>query len=139
MIELMERRSWTKVDGERPETYIQRIKLQTQHMVNFRLSRGSCYMIKFGEDDIRPMFEDQISISKLKQELRTPVNTHWDCPLCQPYDNWTGLADIENNRRFLCRIVSPKYEGGAIDEEGTYTKCVCILRAKYKKGLKFKP
>jgi hypothetical protein len=138
VIDLLERVQWIRGEDEKAENFINRIRLQEQQFVNMKRSQGRCFMIKFGLDDIRPMWENQINIMDLKELIRTPLDTHWDCPLCQPYDAWTGLTDMDNNRRFLCRIVAPRYEGGCIDEEGTYSKCVCILKPKHRSRLKFK-
>ena len=124
-----------EVKGSKHDVEDRRKLLNTQYAAMKR-SYGPCYMVKFGDDDIRPMWENQISISNLKQEIKPPWGEHYDCPLCQPYD------DPElRERRNMCKVVIPKYSGGAIDEEGVLMKCPCILdkRNRVKKELKFKP
>lgn len=137
--ELLERKKWVSGDEESKVDFIARIKLQHQQFYDLKRAHGQLYVIKFGEDDSRPMWEDQISMAKLKAELRTPLGTEWDCPLCQPYDKWSGTADIESNRRFMCRIIAPDYVNGCIEDVGVLKKCSCILKPKYRRNLKLKP
>ena len=137
MVTLLFREIWLRRDEESKEDYANRQKLQRKQLIDLWRSRGQCYMIKFGEDDIRPMWESDISIIKLREEVRTPLGGKWDCPLCQPYDDYTGVAEIDKNRRYFTRIINPKYPEGTIDEGGVYSRCPCVIKQKYRNELKF--
>ena len=138
MNELLSRKMWIIRENESRADYVTRLNLQHRQLIEFKRAKGQCYMVLFGEDDARPMWENQISIKELKEQIRNPHGNRWDCPLCQPYDNWEGIAGIEQNRRYMTRIIYPRYNNGAIEEEGIYQKCPCILRPKQRTHLKFK-
>ena len=136
MNDLLLRKNWVTQKDEPKDTYIARIKLQDQQFIDLKRVYGRLFIVKFSDDDLRPLWESQINVNSLKNTTHTPINTEWECPLCQPYDNWTGFADMERNRRYLCKVVAPKYKTGCIDEEGTYSKCICILPPRLRKRLK---
>lgn len=138
MNDLLLRKNWVIQESEDKAGFIARIKLQDKQYMDLKRARGRLFMVLFGDNDVRPMWEDQISMKALKQQIRTPFDTEWDCPLCQPHDSWGGLAEIDNNRKYFTKIVSPKYKDGCIDEEGVYTKCVCIMKPRLKSRLKIK-
>ena len=135
---LLYRRAWEKLEGETQENFIMRLNLQFQQLSDLRRVRGQCYMIYIGEGDVRPMWENEISTRLVKEESHTPIRTKWDCPLCQPYDNWEGLASIQQNRRYMTRVIDPKYNNGTIDEGSVLQKCPCVLNPKARTRLKFK-
>lgn len=138
MNELFERETWQPREGEDALQFHKRKELQRQHVRRIFKSRGFLYMVKFGEDpttgafDVRPMWEDSISIPMLRQEIKGPMGMSYDCPLCQPYDN-DGLS-----RRFMCKIANPKYDDGFIDGLGVWTKCPCLDGPKQRQYHRFK-
>ena len=133
MYELLQRKTADSIKEGDPRGAAKRKELLNAQFSAMKRAHGHCYMIKFGEDDIRPMWEDQISIKQLRQEIKSPWGDQYDCPLCQPYDDPETKA-----RRNMCRIVIPKYVGGAIDEEGVLCKCPCILGAKKRQFMRLK-
>lgn len=138
MNELFERETWIAREGETALQFHKRKELQTQHLYKLRRARGSLYMVKFGEDpttgafDVRPMWEDNISIPMLRQEIKGPMGMAYDCPLCQPYDS------DHLGRRYMCRIADPRYEDGFIDSLGVWAKCPCLDQPKKRQYHKFK-
>lgn len=138
MVDLLKKDSWLIGEEESKRDFVSRIKLQDRQFVETRRLHGHMYMLYYEDGDVRPMREDQISITELKAQIRTPLDTEYDCPLCQPYDRWEGLVEMDQNRRYLCKIVSPKYLHGSIEEVGIWKKCPCVTKPKNRKYLKFK-
>jgi len=130
--------SWQSKQNETSELFILRKELQFKTWYNTIKRRGNLYMMKFGEKDVRPMWEDQINISELVNLIKSPALVPFDCPLCQPYDYFDVQEGQYVQRRYLTKIVHPKYPEGFIDKEGVWAKCPCILKGEERKYLKFK-
>jgi len=122
---------WIQEPGEQGDAFIARNRLQLQQFSDMVNRRGLCYVVKLCDGSIRAMWEDEINISKLKEEVSVPFGAASSCPLCQPYDS-------EGNRRmFMARIIDPRYPNGFIDTDGIATKCVCIYKGVKRERLKF--
>ena len=129
--------NWQQQIDEPTDVFSARIKVQNSSWQNNIQIHGNCYMIKFGECDIRPMFEDQIDVELLRQQVISPSSRSFDCPLCQPYDNFNYTTNQYEDRRHLTRIINPGYPSGFIDKEGVWCKCPCLLKGEKHKKLKF--
>ena len=138
MEELLLSKTWQQQDGELPEAYMVRTDLQFQTWRDMVRKHGHCYMVKFGDNDIRPMWEDQIDSEVLVREITPPTFVPFDCPLCQPYDNFDITVGRYIDRRYLTRVVHPKYPDGFIDKSGVLMKCPCLIKGDKRKWLKFK-
>jgi len=122
---------WLAKENEPPEIFVARLKLQLKEWSDTVRRHGNCYMVKFGAEDIRPMWEDQINIGELARAIEQPAFTVLDCPLCQPYD-------LSGERNYLTRIIHPKYPEGFVDKTGVWIKCACLTKGESRKYLKFK-
>lgn len=138
MNQLLFRKTWERKPDEDIEQFRNRTEEQKRNLYLLKKQRGPCFMVKFGDDDIRPMWADQIEMQKLMQEIRTPVGSPVQCPLCQPYDAWDGFNRIDENRRMFCKVVDPKYHNGCADEIGVYAKCVCLMSITKRGNIPFK-
>ena len=136
--ELLMSTEWEISPGESPEIFTTRVKVQKETWWQMTRNHGQCYMVKFGDDDIRPMWEDQINSGKLAEVIKSPTGMPLDCPLCQPYDHFDVTVNQYDIRRYLTKIVHPRYPEGFIDKEGTWVKCVCLKKGEDRKFLKFK-
>lgn len=136
--QLILRKTWDRQPDEDGGAFHDRVREQKRNLYLLQKQRGPCFMIKFGEDDIRPMWADQIDMRVLINEIRTPVGTPIQCPLCQPYDAWGGMGNIDDNRRMFCKIINPKYRDGCADETGVSAKCVCLMPATKRNKIPFK-
>lgn len=137
MNELLISTAWEAKENESQEIYTIRIEQQKQEFRNMRYRHGNCYMVKFNEGDIRPMWEDQMNLEKLRQEVYTPTGIPLDCPMCQPYDHWDPVTLRFTERRYLTKIIHFRYPEGFIDKEGVFTKCPCLIKGENRKRLKF--
>ena len=135
---LLHREQWLAHKDEEIQDYAKRLSIQTRQFLLSVKRRGYCYIVKFGEDDLRPMWEDNINIIILKKDVIKTGGGTYDCPLCQPYDPFGQLIDTELSRRFLCKIISPQYDDGCLDEGGVWAKCPCIDPPKRRNRHKFK-
>lgn len=138
MDELCYSETWKQGKEEDALTFNTRKVTQTKVLYDMRRKHGQCYLVKFGEEDIRPMWEDVIDINQLSKDILSPMGTVLDCPLCQPYDNWNTMEGHYDSRRYMCKIVNPKYPEGVIDRGGVWQKCACVCEPEKKKYLKFK-
>jgi hypothetical protein len=138
MSELLLSAAWEKQDNEDIEIYTARVAIQHEAWWQLTRKRGQCYMVKFRDNDIRPMWEDDIDIEYIRKEIMSPSNMPLDCPLCQPYDHFNISINQYDNRRYLTKIVQPKYPEGFIDKEGVWAKCPCRKKGEDRKYLKFK-
>ena len=129
---------WAQREGETIELFTLRKELQFKIWHDITKKRGHLYMVKFGEGDIRPMWEDNINVTELVHSMKSPAIIPFDCPLCQPYDYFDIQIGQYIQRRYLTRIIYPKYPEGFIDKNGVWTKCCCILKGESRKYLKFK-
>jgi hypothetical protein len=129
--------NWTQQSGEPDEVYTARMVAQKSALHDMILHKGNCYMVKFGEDDIRPMWENQIDSEVLRKQVPSPLTMPLDCPLCQPYDHFDITANNYDTRRYLTKIINPKYPEGFIDKGGVWTKCPCQIKGEARKYLKF--
>ena len=127
---------WKQKEGEDGLQYDTRIKLLEQGFHEYKRKHGSCYMVKFGENDVRPMWEDQIDITKLAKEILSPVGMPLDCPVCQPYDIWDPIL-LKMTRYYMCKVINPRFPEGFMDTGGVWRKCACILKGEHYKRLKF--
>jgi len=137
MNELLISTTWETKENEPQEIYATRMEIQKQEFRDMRYRHGNCYMVKFADGDIRPMWEDQIDREKLRQSVYTPTGIPLDCPLCQPYDYWDSIASRFTERRYLTKIIHFRYPEGFIDKEGVWTKCPCLIKGEDRKRLKF--
>lgn len=135
---LITSQEWQQQENETIEVFILRKELQFKTWHDIIKKRGQLYMLKFGEDDIRPIWEEQIDVPVLVASMKSPALIPYDCPLCQPYDYFDIQAGQYVQRRYLAKIVHPKYPEGFIDKEGVWVKCVCFLKGEDRKYLKFK-
>ena len=135
---ILYRQSWLITPNENIIQYISRLQLQTEQFGQLIRRRGMCYLLKFKVDDIRPIWECDISPDILRQQILTPRGTQWECPLCQPYDIWDHISSQLTNRRYMCKVVAPQYRTGCIDEDGVDMKCCCTHKGERRKRLKFK-
>jgi len=130
--------NWQIKPNEDTEVFKLRIELQTQEWQRMVRQHGHLYMIRFGENDIRPTQEDQIDTAELVKLIVQPVFIALDCPLCQPYDHFDIHTSSYSDRRYLTKIVHPRYPEGFIDKDGVWTKCPCLIKGEDRKWLKFK-
>jgi hypothetical protein len=130
--------NWKIKANESVEIFNLRIHIQTQEWQNTVRQHGNIYLIKFGENDIRVLQEDQIDIEELVKQIVQPIYVALDCPLCQPYDHFDVQTMQYVERRYLTKIVYPKYPEGFIDKEGVWCKCCCTLKGERRKWLKFR-
>lgn len=130
--------SWQPIPGETQEIYTARLASQRQIFKDLVFRHGRCYMVKFGPEDIRPMWEDQINLEELRRQIKSPGNDELDCPLCQPYDHWDSTIGRYTEQRYLTRIIHYIYPEGFIDKTGVWTKCPCLITGEKRKKLKFK-
>ena len=75
------RKELEPIDGEDQLNFSTRRQLAMHRFKDAVRKHGPLYMIRFGDNDIRPMHEDQIDISKLSQEILSPVGMPFDCIL----------------------------------------------------------
>lgn len=137
MIEFLSSENWQRKKDETIEIYHARIESQKTTWHNMCKQHGNMYMVKFGEEDTRPMWEDQINVEELVSQLPSPSGRPLDCPLCQPYDTFNYELGKYLVRRFLTKIINPNYPEGFIDKEGVWIKCPCIIKPEKRKYLKF--
>ena len=128
---------WQIQENETAEVFTLRKELQLKTWYEIVRKHGHLYMVKFGEDDIRPMWENKINVPELVKSIPSPALIPHDCPLCQPYDYFDIHTGQYVQRRHLTKIVHPKYPEGFIDRGGVWVKCVCILKGEDRKYLKF--
>ena len=129
--------SWELQENETPDVFVLRKELQFKTWYDMIKKHGQLYMVKFGIDDIRPIWEDHINISELVKLIKSPALVSFDCPLCQPYDNFDIQAGQYVQRRYLAKIIHPRYPEGFADREGVWRKCCCLLQGEDRKWLKF--
>lgn len=129
---------WEVKEGETPEQTEIRTKLLEQRFYDNKRIHGNCFMIKFGEDDVRPMYEDQLDMRTITEQVKSPVGMPLDCVLCQPYDEWNFIENNYKDRRYLCKILSPRFLDGFADKGGVWMKCVCTLKGEHSRHLKIK-
>lgn len=84
---------------------------------------GRPFVVNYGDSDLRILWAKEIKVDRLKQDVRSPIGTSYDCPLCQPYDAWDGFSQANKERRFQCKVIDPKY--GEM-ERGTWMRCPCL-------------
>ncbi len=130
-IELPVSAEWKRGVEESDILFLAREKQQRTMWKNLVHKYGQCYMIKFDDNDIRPMWEDQIDVKNLIEQIKQPTFSSLSCPLCQPYD-------MTNERTYLTKIINPDYPEGFVDKAGVWKKCVCILKGEERRFLKFK-
>lgn len=130
--QLIYSRHWIQKEGEEFSAYIARCDLQQKQFDMLMKRKGFCFMIKFGIDDVRPMWECDIDITELMKIIILP-KVAIDCPLCQPYDD-----EVTKERTFMTRIIDPGYPNGFADTDGVLHKCVCIYKGRKREMLKFK-
>lgn len=138
MSDLLTSIEWEQQPNETIEIYMARTETQKETWRLMVRHRGQCYMVKFGDNDIRPMWEDQIDTGKLAEIIKSPIGMPLDCPLCQPYDNFDNVANIYRNRRYMTKIINQRYPEGFVDREGVWIKCPCLKKGEDRKYLKFK-
>lgn len=127
-------KTWVPEKDEHPEAYQARRNRQLKQYGVLVRSRGQCYVVQFGDRDVRPMWENQISIVQLVKEVSHKFGVSYDCPLCQPYDP----NDEDTERRYITKIVHPHFPEGFIDKGGVWMKCACTSKGKKFEMLKFK-
>lgn len=137
--ELIYRKEWMPIENESHENFAKRTMAQIAEFHAEMRARGKCYMVKFSDDDIRPMWENKTSKSELHRTVSRPNEGAWDCPLCQPYDPWDTVGARIIERRYMTKVVMPWYPNGCADEEGVWMKCPCIKRGERRKSTKFLP
>lgn len=128
---------WIQHKEEPIEVFSARISMQNKTWDTTIQTHGACYMVKFDKQDIRPMFENQIDVSILRQQILGPNGKTLDCPICQPYDPTNHITNHYIERQYLTKIINPQYSDGFIDKEGVWTKCPCLLKGEKQKRLKF--
>lgn len=138
MINLLSRETWTHRKDETYKDFEAREHKQKEQFRTLKQERGACFMIKYGADDIRPIWESSIDPDVLREEIRAPDGLPWDCPLCQPYDSWYGRGLIQENRQYMTRIVEPNWYNGCVEEDGVYSKCICFRNNRAKRTKKRK-
>ena len=129
--------TWAQGPEENNKAYYIRTASQNNAFRQLQRTHGKCYMIKYDDGDTRPMWEDQINITKLKKEIKDPLGNEYDCPLCQPYDMWDSLFSKHLPRLYLTKIIIPRYSDGFIDVGGTWQKCHCLAKGEERRRLKF--
>ena len=129
---------WERADKEDEKAFQLRILSQKKQFKAYMRQHGRCYLVKFEENDIRPIWEDQIDIVNLIKELHSPMGSSFDCPLCQPYDIWDNVVTQYTGKNYLTKIVNPKYEDGFIDKGGVWLKCPCLVKGEDRHNFKFK-
>lgn len=122
--------AWRRRNGESAEQYHRRIKEQRKEFESLIRAYGRPYIIRYGTDDVRTMWSKGIKADKLRAEVLSPIGTKFNCPLCQPYDNWTGYADDNDNRRYLCKTINPYFPNDMEENGGVWMKCPCIRRKR---------
>lgn len=137
-LELLTSTEWQLKPDESQEIFAARITIQKESWWQMTRNHGQCYMVKFGNDDIRPMWEYQINIGELAEIIKSPTGMPLDCPLCQPYDYFDCIINQYVQRRYLTKIINPRYPEGFIDKTGTWIKCPCLKKGEDRKFLKFK-
>ena len=134
---LLSRETWKMGVDEDASVFSIRMATQKKELSDLIKKHGQCFMVKFGEDDIRPMWEDSINPNKLREEIRGPDGMFWDCPLCQPYDAWYP-GSMNKDRQYFCKIIKPGWYSGCLEEDGISAKCVCIAKDRKHKFKKEK-
>ncbi len=134
--DLLLSKAWKPKPEESLEIFTSRVEIQKIQLRDYMRQHGKCYMVKFGLDDVRPMWEDQIDSKILIEQIKSPTGLPYDCPLCQPYDNFDIVTRVAY-RRYLTKIVHPSYLEGFIDSSGVWQKCACLLKGEERKWLKF--
>jgi hypothetical protein len=137
MMELLTSTEWQRNENETEDIFTVRKATQLNTWQQMKRKRGNCYLVKFGNNDIRPMWEDQIDSKKLVEMVQSPTSIPLDCPLCQPYDYFDTTIGQYKYRRFMAKVVNPKYPEGFIDKEGVWMKCPCLKKGPERKNLKF--
>ncbi len=135
---LLYQEAWEQGKDEKIEDFGARKDLQREQLYQSERIHGHCYMIKFGDDDLRPIWESQLDMADLSRRILSPIGMPLDCPLCQPYDHWDKLQNRYTDRRFMTKIIDPKYPEGVVDRGGVWAKCPCLLKGDARKNLKFK-
>lgn len=128
--------SWKPKADEPLDVFAARVEAQRTQLRDYMRKHGKLYMVKFAEDDVRPMWEDQIDSNILRVQIPSPTGFPYECPLCQPYDG-VDMVTKQPDRRYMTKIVDPKYPEGFIDQGGVWCKCPCILKGEDRKWLKF--
>ena len=136
-MDIIYRAYWIKQEKEDEKTHYIRTLHQKKQLRDLVRKHGRCYLVKFGNGDIRPMWEDQINIAELIKELRSPSGMPFDCPLCQPYNIWDTLEGRYSEQKFMTKIISPKYRLGLADEDGVWIKCPCLVAGEGRRKQKF--
>jgi len=135
---LLYRAAWDKpTANENTNQFIMRLNVQMKQIHTTIRQHGLCYMIKFSDEDIRPMWEDQIDFKELYEKILSPIGVPLDCPLCQPYDYWDMQECHYTDRKYMTKIVYPRYPEGVIDRGGVWLKCPCTFKDIKLKKLKF--
>lgn len=137
MNELLLSTTWQRRPEEKDEIFLARIEAQKMKWLDLLKNHGQCYMVKFGEGDIRPMWEDSIHRGKLRSQVPSPIGVPLDCPLCQPYDLFDPVLGKYDHRRYLTKVIYPRYPEGFIDKEGVWIKCPCLKKGDERRFSKF--
>ena len=127
---------WAQEPDESDNDYRHRRQRQASEFLDYRRAHGNCYMVQMSPTEAKPMWEDEIDIERLKSEITMDFGVALDCPLCQPFDYRNPMAEVE--RRHICKIINPNYDGGFADKSGVYAKCACLSRGAKRERLKFR-
>lgn len=138
MTDLLLSTEWQPKPDEPMDIFAARMETQKTYWRGMVRLHGNCYMIKFGDNDIRPMWEDQVDTEELAAKIKSPTGIPLECPLCQPYDQFDYTANQYVVRRYITKVINPRYPEGFIDKEGAWQKCVCLKKGEARKYLKFK-
>ena len=114
--EVLEAKNWENLSDEQKKVF-------EKAFMSYVQAYGKPFVVRFSGTDLRVMWGKEIKVDKLKQAVRSPTGSSYDCPLCQPYDPY--VDQWEQERRFLCKVIDPRYKSEM--SNGVWLKCPCLI------------